>query len=245
MGSSSAVVSLSLWLSIAIGLVGCEAKTHSPLPPAPDARITDSSVFLPRPDGRVGDGGADTGMDAATDARTDVGDATTDAALPLGCVVAGVGTETTVDIVAGGVTYPFTLNRAFATWDPARCLTEPAVIVGLTEGSCRPSVGDQLVFSIERDAVGTFVTVGSNAIFTEPDDVGLRVRFRTAGTGEWGTCAESFGTIDFSSLDTVVGSRLTASYDLTLGDCRGSADPVVVTGTFDLPLEISFESVCL
>jgi len=229
---------------------GCAEETRPPSPPARDASISDTSPIVtpPRRDSGAMDASADSSADGAMDGATD---ATVDAALPLGCFVAGEGTGTTADIAIGGEAFPFAITRSFATWDPARCLTSPTVIVGLTEGSCTPSIGDQLIFSLRESAILNTIQLGTNTLFVEPDDVGLTVRFRSTGAGggadEWGTCAGASGTVDFTDLGSVVGSRLTATYDMILTDCRPPFDsaPIAVSGAFDLTLDVSLETICL
>jgi hypothetical protein len=77
------------------------------------------------------------------------------------------------------------------------------------------------------------------------------VRFFAArpggGVDEWGSCAGSSGSITFEDIDAVAGSRLAATFTLSLTDCRAPIDqpPIDVSGSFDLVITIPFEDVCL
>ncbi|RLB52989.1 MAG: hypothetical protein DRJ42_13200 [Deltaproteobacteria bacterium] len=227
-------------------LAGCEERVRPPLAPAPDGSTDAQVINPPLRDSSVRDSARDAAIrDGAVDAIVD-GD-TPDVSLPLGCYLAGAGTGTDAVVELGGEGVPFGVHRSYATWDGARC-DVPTLVVGLTTGSCVPSVGERLVFSIRRDAIGTNLFLGPNTIVAEPDDSGLTVRF-TIVDEQWGTCLGSAaaGTVDFSSLDSLPGSRLTATYTLTLGDCREpfASAPVEVTGSFDVPFEVAFDTICL
>jgi hypothetical protein len=231
---------------------GCEEEMRAPPPPVTDGSMRDVMIVPPPPPGDSGamDGTiTDSSADATTDASDAGGDA--DAGLPVGCFAAGEGTGTDVTISSEGSAIPFTVNRAFATWDPAFCITLPrTIIIGLTDGSCTPSVGDQLIFALAEDRIGTSIVIGDNFVSETSGDTGLGVRFRTVGaggTGElWGACTGSSGTVTFTNLGSGVGDQLTATYDMTLTDCTEPFDspPLSVSGSFDLPLEISFETAC-
>jgi hypothetical protein len=231
---------------------GCEEEMRAPPPPVTDGSTRDVMVMPPPPPGDSGamDGTtSDASADATVDASDAAGDA--DAGLPLGCFAAGTGTGIDATITSEGSSFPFTVNRAFATWDPAFCITLPrTIIVGLTEGSCAPSADDQLIFALAEDRIGTSIFIGDNFVSETSADSGLGVRFRTVGsggTGEvWGACTGSSGTVTFTNLGSSVGDQLTATFDMTLTDCTEPFDspPLSVSGSFDLPLEISFETAC-
>lgn len=223
--------------------------------PAPDGSTDGNIIRPPRGDAATRDAatpdaGLDAGLDAAIvdgsiDAAVDSG--RPDVGLRRGCFLAGAGTGNDAVIEAGGESVPFAVSRSYATWDGARC-SVPTLVIGLTAGSCIPSIGESLSFSIRRDAIGTTIFTGEHLIGEEPDDLGLTVRF-TKLDEQWGTCLGSgpSGSVNFTQVDSLVGSRLTASFSLTLGDCRDpfTSLPVEVTGTFDVPLEVAFASVCL
>ncbi|MBW2463820.1 MAG: hypothetical protein JRH11_19375 [Deltaproteobacteria bacterium] len=229
-------------------LAGCGDPERPPLAPSPDGSTDGQVIDPPLRDGSVRDSAMDADIgDGSVDAAVDGDSDTPDVSLPLGCFFAGAGTGTDAVVDLGGEEVPFGVNRSYATWDGARC-DAPTLVVGLTTGTCVPSVGERLVFSIRRDAIGTNIFLGANTIIAEPDDGGLTVRFILVDE-QWGTCLGSAaaGTVDFTSLDSLPGSRLTATYSLTLGDCRVplASAPVEVTGSFDVPLEVAFETVCL
>lgn len=231
-----------MWLAAAIALAGaCGDDGHPPA--APDY---DGGRVSPPPGSRTGrDGGPDGGPDA--------GDA--GAALDAGvidCVHVPSGDEANaLTVEQPGATEPFVLESAYVMWNDLDC-EDPRLLIGLTDGSCLPGVGQQLLFAVDRDAVGASVVVGANVLSLEPTP--LRVQFsRPSATSRdvrdvFGTCAAGTeGTIDFVAVGTETGASETASFEaVQLAPCTEPLDQpsVTVTGSFDLTLPVAFEAVC-
>jgi len=179
-------------------------------------------------------------------------DASVDGGRPLGCIPVEEGdrNEATVTLDDGS-TFPFAVRSAFATW---RCdvTEEPDLLVGLTDGTCIPASGEQLVFAFDLSSIDTiFSSLGSFDVGPETGvDDPLTVRFYTPregspGADEWGTCAGAAGMVELEEIGVARGTSIRGTYDLTLTDCQGtSLPPVRVMGGFSVPLEFDRDAIC-
>lgn len=144
-----------------------------------------------------------------------------------------------VDVSFDGTTFPFTPRAALG-----RITTndrgEPILLVALTEGACELGVGNELLFEIDRAAVGRDVVVGDNVIGPEPSP--LRVRFNNLsdpGVPEiFGTCSDASGAIGFGQIGSEEGALVRATFpEIRLGSCIEPFDGTATFGGgFNVPL---------
>lgn len=224
-------------------LAGCPDMVRAPPPPGLEGGIGDGAI-IPPPPRRDGGPGTDGGP-----ARTDGGgeDASVDGGRPPGCIPVEGPTDPNRAAITleDGSEFPFAVRSAFATW---RCFVaaEPVLLVGLTDGTCTPTSGEQLVFALDKTLmVAPYEVVpetGSSDLITARF---YAPRAGSPGSDEWGTCAGATGTLELAEFGLVPGTVLTGSYDLTLTDCQGtSLPPVRVMGSFAVPLDFGEDAIC-
>lgn len=144
-----------------------------------------------------------------------------------------------VDVGFDGTPFPFTPRAALGRIT-TNDLGEPILLVALTEGACELGVGDELLFEIDRAAVGRDVFVGDNVIGPEPAP--LRVRFNNLsdpGVPEiFGTCSDASGAIGFGQIGSEEGALVRATFpEIRLGSCVASfGGTATFGGAFNVPL---------
>lgn len=208
-------------------------------PPAPlrDGSTRDVQLIPDPPTGRT-DGGQP--IDATLD----------DGGLIVGCEdIAPEDPNTQLTVLDEGAATPFALSRAFIRWGDD--CESPVLLVGLTDGSCLPGVGRQLLFAVDRDAIAAEVVEGDFVL--RPDPTPLRVTFSRPVSSApemrevYGTCSpDVLGTITFESIGSAADSAWIARFStVELGHCDPArTDAVLLEGSFSLVLRESFESVC-
>jgi hypothetical protein len=193
---------------------------------------------------------SDAGTDAAADAGADGSTGPSDAGLPPGCVPvedpASGANRATITATTMESPPSFEPTRAYARWNPAECDLPPQdrrVLVGLTEGECRPGLGKRLVFQLQADQIGTGLAPGSvdvsfnqflNVVFTVP-----------ATSALWSNTSDSSGSVNFEELGDTAGDPLRGTFNMQLVPSAGGADGRInVRGAFDVTLRRDFEEVC-
>ena len=224
---------------LALGL-GCGDDEKAPYAPDHDGG------YVGR--GPIGSGRSDAGTDGSVPDGS-----TVDAGL-ITCLAIEPGDETNSLLVTQvGYPDPFVLRNAFIRWNDVVC--DPArLLIGLTDGACLPGVGQQLLVTVDRDAVGASVVEGDNVLST---DATLRVQFSRPVADSpnerevFGTCSVATdGVLTFEDLGVDAGDRERALFsDLQLAQCvepgaETTFEPVAVTGAFDLLLPSAHADVC-
>ena len=164
----------------------------------------DMAPFAPDHDGgRVTEPPGSTRRDAGTDGAVPDGAVPTDAGVAFCVPIAADDEDTFLEVVQVGATEPFVLRNAYVRWNDVVC--DPArLLIGLTDGACLPGVGQQLLLTIDADAIGSSVVIGDNVLSM---DTTLRVQFsRPAADAPderevFGTCAAGTdGVVSISAL---------------------------------------------
>ncbi len=143
----------------------------------------------------------------------------------------------------------FVLDVAYIRWNELDC-GHPTLLIGLTDGSCEPGHGQQLLLAVSEEAIGGTVTEGDFVLTSDPTP--LRLTFSRpdptmpADREVFGTCGEVLGTLSFESVGADAGSLWQASFTgVELGSCETPEDPsVLVEGRFALTLPHAFAEVC-
>jgi len=199
--------------------------------------------------GRRDGGGAADG--AAADGASADGAMDADGGPAAGCIPVGDGPvePNWINVFVDGSPQPFPVASAFATWDTEAC-ERPTLILGLSDGSCIPGFGQQLLILLARDDIGTSIYPGENILEAEPFDDAMRVRyFVPGGAAErdaWGSCTGAAGTVTFSDIDDTEGAAVRGTFSMALTDCVDPRDapPATVSGAFDLTVPVAFETAC-
>lgn len=143
----------------------------------------------------------------------------------------------------------FVASRQAELWS-TDC-SNPQLTIALSDGVCPTGGGHELrlTFSV-NDIEDGAVHIGNNAIDAETETSSIRARYtrpiRLKPNGVWGTCNGASGTIVFFEAPELrAGSLFQARYQLELTPCDGSgAAPILVVGTFKIPLSYSIATVC-
>jgi hypothetical protein len=141
------------------------------------------------------------------------------------------------------------VTRVVATWEES-CV-QPTIRIEMSDGDCPKGKGHSLSFLLDAGAIaGGSIRRGVNTIIANPGSDGIQIRYvRPASLsprGTWGTCTDASGTVEFpDDLATAAFSTLKARFDLELGTCDGSTNPVqTVSGTFNVLLRRGVAEVC-
>jgi hypothetical protein len=113
----------------------------------------------------------------------------------------------------------------------------------LSEAGCAPGTPPQLLFFIDRDAIGRTLMTGPYDIEAALLDESMTVRFDDVLL-DWATCTGTSGTIDFASIGSEPGDTLEAIFNLRLTDCALREPPIDVEGRFLVTLASAYEDVC-
>jgi len=193
----------------------------------------------------------DGGVDAAVDASFDSASPTLDSGSPAMCSTlptSGNALALAFTTLAGGPAFEPT--HVLAQWLPASCDTaEPEIVIALGDG-CDPRAGSRLAFRVQRSAIQRGELPAGFPTFVEnPHAYTVRLVLPPSLGPEpsiWGDCVGATGSITFDDIGWSVGSRQSASFDITLTDCAASpALPNVrASGSFSVTLNESFEDVC-
>lgn len=232
-----------------VALFGCGEERERP----PPAAVSGG--------GRPGIGGGDDDAGGATSdedagsmpppAAADGGDGEFDV-LPGECDpvdLTSIGGDGTINEVSLPV--DFTVTRVESTWEGG--CRNPTVRVTLSDGDCPHGNGHELVFSFEAEALDPerlLITGGQNAIRPEPDDVGLRIRYRRPDlldpTGEWGTCTDAEGFVNFLEIPSARrNDSLVATFQVDLTPCAdGTEGTQMLVGEFNASLQRGLTDVC-
>ena len=205
--------------------------------------------FAPNPDGSTRDARPGPGPSGGRDGSTSDGSTSDGGPAPTGCTdVAPADPDNELTVLPADP--PFTLSAAYIRWLHEDC-GNPTLLIGLTDGACEPGIGQQLLFAIERDAIGAAVTEGD--FFLQPEPTPMRVTFSrpVAGAPEmrdvYGTCSpDVLGTITFESVAGAAGETWVARWaGVELGNCNLEAvDTALLDGRLELTLPEDFETAC-
>lgn len=227
-------------LAALLAAAGCgEERMRPPPAPNPDGSTRDARVSPPPSSG--GDGGMrDAGIDGAVPADGGM----------RGCTAIAAGDpDNALTVIQPGEVPPFGLEAAFIRWDDGNC-DDPKLLIALTDGACEPGHGQQLLFAVQRDAIGGTVTAGEFILQPEPTPVKLTFSRPTPGAREerqvFGTCGDVLGSVTFDSVGDEAGAVWDALFSgVELAPCPDGIGPATtVDGRFRLELREDFTTAC-
>ncbi len=214
-------------------IAGCSDREVPPGPPADDDPAPSFGASSPTVDASVIDAGprAD-GSAPSTTCRE---------------VVSGDLNNTANVLDSGGTNLGFSGNRVSAAWRAAPCSGPAQLELVLAENDCFAPGNSRLVFRVNQDDIG--VQVIENLPVTVLESDVLDVEFILVRTGAapqtFTNCLSAGGSVTFSDIDVLAGSRVRADFFLTLTDCDVDASTVTITGSTDATLNAAFEDVCV
>lgn len=162
-----------------------------------------------------------------------------------------IGTDPDPEMLYSTVTTPTDLvvTRAEAAWEIG--CGQPTLRVSVSSGRCPTGDGHDISFFIPANGIedGT-VVLGQNLIMEESAPGMIRVRYtrptRLEPNGQWGTCEDAGGTLDFiGELELVQDRKLQGSFTIDLTRCDDGQESVQpIQGSFNVEIPATLDDIC-